>query len=264
MANRSKIFPKKIADNVYLGGFNSPQSGGGKSYIVLHDGGNWMVGGPKYSDRLVQWLHSQGGLKYIFLTDRDALGEQYDYAWEFSAKRIIHEADLEAEPNAEIVIKGTKDVTMEGDFTIIPTPGHTPGHSMLLYQDEYLFTGDMLTANTRFGKGLEITAPYHCWWSWETQTESANRLKNFNFRHTLPAQGVAFSTNTLDEMLHEVKLVLEQCNNESDPDPTGRDRIEFVRRIADYAAANEQPIWAKIMRERARQLESRLAVPQHC
>ena len=251
-------FPKKIAKNVYTCGFNSPESAGGKSHIVLHENGNWMIDSPRYSDKIVQWLRSQGGLKYIFLTHRDDVGEEYDYAWEFGAKRIIHDADLEAEPNAEIVIKGIDPKTIEGDFTVIPTPGHTPGHCMLAYKNECLFTGDVLTANRRFGPGLEITDPFYCWWSFDIQTESVSRLKRFDFKRTLPAHGISFNTNTVAEMHNQIDRVVQQCIDEPDPDPSNPERIEFFRMIAKYSASKDQPLWAEIMSKRVRELENKL------
>src|SRR2546428_4063929 len=60
----------------------------------------------------------------------------------FAAQRIIHRAELAAQPDAEIVLEGTEPVPFGPDFLAIPTPGHTRGHCVLLYKQQFLFTGD--------------------------------------------------------------------------------------------------------------------------
>ena len=74
-----------------------------------------------------------------------------------------------------------------GDFRVIPTPGHTPGHCVLLYRDCFLFTGDHLwweRGEARLGASRS-----YCWYSWPEQTKSMARLLNYRFAWVLPGHG---------------------------------------------------------------------------
>lgn len=185
--------PKLIENSdgeVFYLGFNSPDSYGGKSYFVKHEGGNWMIDSPKFTRHLVEWIESQGGLSYIFLTHRDDVAQSGEYAKQFNAKRIIHREDLDAEPESEIVIEGIEARTFDSDFIVIPQPGHTKGHCMLLYKNKFLFSGDVLTADEEGN----LTTGKYCWYSWNVQNESLRRLAEYKFSVTLPAHGKRVQT----------------------------------------------------------------------
>ena len=134
-------FPLAVDGGVYLNGFNSPKSFGGNSYFVSHGEGNWLIDSPKFLPHLVQQFHKLGGIKYIFLTHRDDVADADQYAREFGAQRLIH-ADDNVSKDAEILIEGESPRAFGADFLVVPTPGHTRGHCVLLYKNTYLFTGD--------------------------------------------------------------------------------------------------------------------------
>ncbi|MHA1990028.1 MAG: MBL fold metallo-hydrolase [Candidatus Hodarchaeales archaeon] len=136
-------FPIHMEKNVYYLGFNSPKSFGANSYFIKHPKGNWMIDSPKYLPLLVKWINKMGGIKYIFLTHRDDVADAKKYAQHFKSKRIIHEADSSAEPNAEFIINGDDSKVIDDEFDVIPVPGHTKGHCVLYY-NKFLFTGDHL------------------------------------------------------------------------------------------------------------------------
>jgi len=69
----------------------------------------------------------------------------------------------------------------------VPTPGHTAGHMVLLYQNRYLFTGDHL-AWDREQQCLTAFRDY-CWDSWSKQKESLAKLLNYSFEWVLPGHG---------------------------------------------------------------------------
>ena len=72
-------------------------------------------------------------------------------------------------------------------FLAIPTPGHTKGHCVLLFQDRFLFTGDHLDWD-RDGRRLSASEDY-CWYSWPQQAESMRRLADYRFEWVLPGHG---------------------------------------------------------------------------
>ena len=145
-----------------------------------------MVDSPRFIPHLVDWFRSRGGLKHIFLTHRDDVADADLFAKEFGAERIIHEADRSAAPGAERLIRGREAVSMGSDWTLIPVPGHTRGHSVLLYKT-FLFTGDHLEWDPDI-PGLGAYRDY-CWYDWKEQTRSIERLLDYPFEWVLPGHG---------------------------------------------------------------------------
>jgi glyoxylase-like metal-dependent hydrolase (beta-lactamase superfamily II)/ferredoxin len=180
-------FPLRIDDGIFYNGFNSEKSYGANSYLIKHADGNWLIDSPKYLPHLAKKLESLGGIKYIFLTHRDDVADAGKYADMFKAKRIIHEWDLEAQPDSEIVIVGIDMVEIADSFKVIPVPGHTKGHIVLLFQDKYLFTGDHL----HYEPERNRLAAYRsvCWYSWPEQTKSMERLAQYDFQWVLAGHG---------------------------------------------------------------------------
>jgi glyoxylase-like metal-dependent hydrolase (beta-lactamase superfamily II)/ferredoxin len=201
-------FPLLVDGDVYYCGFTSPKSYGGSSYFVRHRRGNWLVDSPKYLPQLVRKFEALGGIATIFLTHRDDVADAEKYARHFGAQRIIHRDELNAQPGAERIIDGFDAVEVEPEFVVIPTPGHTAGHCVLLYQDGYLFTGDHLAWDRESGK-LAAFRDY-CWDSWSKQKESLARLLDYSFDWVLPGHGerVHLPANEmhqqLDELVHRI------------------------------------------------------------
>jgi glyoxylase-like metal-dependent hydrolase (beta-lactamase superfamily II)/ferredoxin len=180
-------FPLHLDDGVFYCGFNSPKSYGGNSYVIQHDDGNWLIDSPKFLPHLVRQFENLGGLARIFLTHRDDVADAAKYAQHFAAQRLIHRQELAAQPDAEIVLDGQEPVSFGRDFLVIPTPGHTQGHCVLLYQQRFLFTGDHLWWE-RDTQQLGASRDY-CWYSWAQQTASMAQLQHFDFTWVLPGHG---------------------------------------------------------------------------
>ncbi|HEY9722373.1 MAG TPA: MBL fold metallo-hydrolase [Oscillatoriaceae cyanobacterium] len=180
-------FPLEIDDGVYYNGFTSASSFGASSYFVRHPDGNWLIDSPKYHPALFQRFEAWGGVRYIFLSHRDDVADAARYAAKFGAERIIHAADRDAQPDAERVLEGTDAVRIGEDFLVIPTPGHTRGHCVLLVGDRHLFTGDHLAWDREAGE-LEAFRDA-CWFSWREQTASMAKLLDYRFSWVLPGHG---------------------------------------------------------------------------
>ena len=182
-----KDFPLVIEEPVYYCGFNSPKSYGGNSYFVKHPAGNWLIDSPKFVTPLVKQLEALGGIAHIFLTHRDDVADAGRYAKHFGARRIIHREELSSQPGAEVVLDGEGPWPLAPGFLAIPTPGHTRGHCVLLYQERFLFTGDHLDWD-RDARQLSASEDY-CWYSWPQQAESMGRLAAHRFEWVLPGHG---------------------------------------------------------------------------
>lgn len=180
-------FPLQVDGPVYYCGFSSPESYGATSYFIQHPGGNWLIDSPRSVTHLTRRFEQLGGIRYIFLTHRDDVADAADFARRFGAMRIIHREDLQAQPDAEMVIEGAAAVRIAPEFKIIPTPGHSAGHCVLLFRDQYLFTGDHVwwSAASRTLDAWRLG----CWHSWAKQTASMERLLEENFEWVLPGHG---------------------------------------------------------------------------
>jgi glyoxylase-like metal-dependent hydrolase (beta-lactamase superfamily II) len=185
--NMRTSFPKPIDGPVYLNGYNAVSSYGANSYFIRSDSGNWLVDAPRFDPALVEQFRTWGGISQIFLTHRDDVADADRYARAFGAERIIHARDRSAQPDAEKIIKGW-DETVLGPARLIPTPGHTQGHAVLLWQERYLFTGDHLFWSPE-ERALRSGRDF-CWYSWIEQIRSVERLAAYSrVEWVLPGHG---------------------------------------------------------------------------
>jgi glyoxylase-like metal-dependent hydrolase (beta-lactamase superfamily II)/ferredoxin len=189
-------FPLPLEEDVFYCGFNSPKSFGGNSYFIRHPQGNWLIDSPKFLPYLTRKFGEMGGIRYIFLTHQDDVADAEKYAEKFGSQRMIHEEDKGAQPGAEIILQGEEPIEPVPGFKIIPTPGHTEGHCVLLYKDKYLFTGDHLwwrRKRKQLGASQSVA-----WYSWRKQAESMEKLLGFDFEWVLPGHGQRIKLPTMD------------------------------------------------------------------
>lgn len=200
-------FPLQLEDNVYYCGYTSPKSFGGSSYLIVRPDGNWLVDAPRFVPPLVRRFEELGGIDTIFLTHRDDVADAKLYAERFGAKRIIHALERSAQPDAEHFIEGFEDVQWDDEMKIIVVPGHTRGSMVLLYQGRFLFTGDHL-AWDRHREELEAFDDF-CWYSWEEQGLSMERLAAETFEWVLPGHGERVKLPPVDMQKAMQRLVSE-------------------------------------------------------
>jgi glyoxylase-like metal-dependent hydrolase (beta-lactamase superfamily II) len=145
-----------------------------------------------------------GGASMMFLTHRDDVADHARFAEKFKLERIMHERDNGARYGMERIIKGDEAVRLDEDLTLIPVPGHTRGHMVLLYRDKYLFTGDHLA----WSPARETLTAFRsaCWYSWTEQTRSMEKLLDYRFEWVLPGHGRIHSDTEAGMRTH-----LERC-----------------------------------------------------
>ena len=185
-----KAFPDLLDANVYFCGFTSESSFGAWSYLVVRaeaEGGNVLIDSPRFTRPLVRRIEALGGVGTIFLTHRDDVADHERFARHFRAERVMHADDNAARYGVEHVIQGEEAARLDSDLLIIPTPGHTRGHAVLLYKDKYLFTGDHLAWSP--ARNTLTAFRSACWYSWTVQTRSMQRLLGYGFEWVLPGHG---------------------------------------------------------------------------
>jgi glyoxylase-like metal-dependent hydrolase (beta-lactamase superfamily II)/ferredoxin len=199
-----QAFPELIEKDVYFCGFAAESSFGASSYLIARPGGNVLVDSPRFAKPLVRRVEELGGVRFIFLTHRDDVADQALWAKHFHANTIMHRDDAgRLAGRIDELVTGENPVHLEDDLLIIPTPGHTAGHMVLLYRKHFLFTGDHLWWSPNF-RSLHASRGV-CWYSWSKQIESVKKLQNFSFEWVLPGHGwrVNASSEKMQEYLAE-------------------------------------------------------------
>ncbi|MBD2610664.1 MAG: MBL fold metallo-hydrolase [Nostoc sp. ZfuVER08] len=184
-------FPILVEENIYHCGYHSEKSYGAASYLIQLPEGNILVDSPRFTPPLVKRIEEMGGIHYMYLTHRDDVADHQKFAEHFQCQRILHADEISAGTrNVEIQLTGFEPFTLTEDLLIIVVPGHTKGHTVLLYKNKFLFTGDHLAWSER----LQQLVAFHdvCWYSWPEQTKSMRNLANYSFEWVLPGHGRRF------------------------------------------------------------------------
>ncbi|EAZ92805.1 MBL fold metallo-hydrolase [Crocosphaera chwakensis] len=181
-------FPLPIAENVYHCGYHSEKSFGAASYFIEREEGNILIDSPRFSPPLVKQLEAKGGIKYLYLTHKDDVADHEKFTSHFGCERILHTDDIiNKTQGVEIKLLGDQPIHFASDVLIIAVPGHTKGHTVLLYNEKYLFTGDHLAWSPYFNH----LYAFHrfCWYDWSKQITSMKKLANYSFEWVLPGHG---------------------------------------------------------------------------
>jgi glyoxylase-like metal-dependent hydrolase (beta-lactamase superfamily II)/ferredoxin len=200
-------FPMSIAENVYFCGYTSESSFGAWSYLILRpeaEGGNVLVDSPRFSSQLAKRIGAMGGVRKMFLSHSDDVADHVRFAAKFGCERVMHADDGAAKLGMEWIIEGKEEVQLDRDLIAIPTPGHTRGHAVLLYRNQYLFTGDHLA----WSPEREALTAFRsvCWYSWDEQIRSMEKLLDYNFEWVLPGHGRIHHDSSANMRAH-----LERC-----------------------------------------------------
>lgn len=181
-------YPELVDDDVYFCGFASESSYGASSYLIVRPEGNVLVDSPRFANPLAKRIAELGGVRLMFLSHRDDVADHEHWATHFKAERILHRDDVtRSTSNVERVLTGNDAIRIDHDLLPIPTPGHTRGHTVLLYRNKYLFSGDHLWWSPNY-QSLHASSSV-CWYSWTEQTRSMERLLDYEFEWVLPGHG---------------------------------------------------------------------------
>ncbi len=208
-------YPELVDENVYFCGFASESSYGASSYLIVRPEGNVLVDSPRFACPLVKRIAEMGGIKTIFLTHRDDVADHERWASEFNAERIMHRNDVSRSTSGiERALTGNAATALADDLIAIPTPGHTRGHMVLLYRNDYLFSGDHLWWSPNY-QSLHASQGV-CWYSWSEQTRSVERLLDYEFEWVLPGHGRRAHASKAD-MRAELNALLARIKGQARP-----------------------------------------------
>ena len=180
--------PLLVTENIYHCGYHAENSYGAASYLIQHPDGNILIDSPRFTPPLVKQIEAMGGIKYLYLTHRDDVADHQKFREHFGCDRILHQDEINTGTRAvEHKIQGLDAVEFSPELVIIPVPGHTQGHTVLLYKNKFLFSGDHLAFRRQLGHlGAFRDA---CWYSWSEQLKSMRKLADYDFEWVLPGHG---------------------------------------------------------------------------
>ncbi|MEA5619439.1 MBL fold metallo-hydrolase [Cronbergia sp. UHCC 0137] len=204
-------FPILVEQNVYHCGYHSEKSYGAASYLIQLPEGNILVDSPRFTPPLVKQLEKLGSIRYMYLTHKDHIADHQKFADHFHCQRIFHQDDISTDTqNVEIKLTGSEPFQLTPDLLIIPVPGHTRGHTVLLYKNQFLFTGDHLSWSDDLHQLM--TFPNFCWYSWTEQTKSMVKLANYSFEWVLPGHGRRFHGD-IQTMHQQMQMCIKFMEN---------------------------------------------------
>jgi glyoxylase-like metal-dependent hydrolase (beta-lactamase superfamily II) len=190
MQHRTKS-PRPVFNTVFAFPPNRDTMGG-TSYFILENSGNILVDCPAWDAENQEFLQEKGGIRWLFLTHRGAIGRVKEIQAAFDCEVLIQEQEA-------YLLPGLTVTSFQFEFTLSPssqaiwTPGHTPGSACLYHREQggILFTGRHLLPNQQ-GEPvpLRIAKTFH----WRRQLESAEKLRDRFSAETL--QSICPGTNT--------------------------------------------------------------------
>lgn len=199
-----KTLPIKIEDNVYHCGYHAEESFAATTYFIQRPEGNILIDSPKFTPPLVKRLEAMGGVKYLYLTHKDDIAHHQKFHDHFNCDRILHLSDVTFKTeDIEMKLQIDEPLQLAEDVLIIPVPGHTKGHTVLLYKNKFLFTGDHLAYSSRLEKLVAFKD--FCWYSWKKVIESMEKLTQYQFNWILPGHGRRFHADyqTMQQELND-------------------------------------------------------------
>ena len=197
-------FPEPIEENVSFCGFTAESSFGAWSYFVERAEGNVLVDSPRAAGPLLKVLEKRGGVATLFLTHRDDVADHQVFRKRFGCERVMHADDVTSRTrDIERPLTGSEPTRLAEDLLVIPTPGHTRGHAVLLYREKFLFTGDHLAWSRR--RGHLVAFRDANWYSWPATIRSMEGLLDYRFEWVLPGHGGRYHAESAAIMRSQIE-----------------------------------------------------------
>jgi glyoxylase-like metal-dependent hydrolase (beta-lactamase superfamily II)/ferredoxin len=196
--------PHVRSDDVFFCGYASEDSYGAQSWLIVRPEGNVLVDSPRAAKPLLEEIEKLGGVRFMFLTHRDDVADHRVFRQTFGCERILHRRDVTSSTrDVERIVEGDDVVELAPDLRVVPTPGHTPGSSVLLHRNMHLFSGDHVWGDSE-ATGLHASRSV-CWYSWKEQKKSMQRLIDFDFSWVLPGHGRPHRAPSVEAMRGELR-----------------------------------------------------------
>ncbi|MDJ0796104.1 MAG: MBL fold metallo-hydrolase [Calothrix sp. MO_167.B12] len=191
-SHKSKL-PKAICQNIFAFPPNRDTLGG-TSYLIVGNEANILIDSPAWEATNQDFLRDQGGIDYLVITHRGAIGKTAAIQQGFNCEVLIQEQEAYLLPELKVTTFREK-LQLNPTTEIIWTPGHSPGSSCLYYghQGGILFSGRHLLPNQQGEPApLRTAKTFH----WRRQINSVRSLlEKFspaNLQYILPGANTGF------------------------------------------------------------------------
>ncbi|MCC5651943.1 MBL fold metallo-hydrolase [Nostoc sp. XA013] len=121
---------------------------GGTSYLIVRNEGNILIDCPALDQTNQDFLGAHGGVRWLFITHRGAIGKTAEIQETFGCEVLIQEQEAYLLPGLNLTTF-RQEFTLDASTQVIWTPGHSPGSSCLYYSQlgGILFSGRHLVPN---------------------------------------------------------------------------------------------------------------------
>jgi glyoxylase-like metal-dependent hydrolase (beta-lactamase superfamily II) len=190
--------PRSVFDTVYAFAPNRDTQGGTAYFIVTTSPAgqpaNLLIDAPAWDEPVHQWLIAQGGVRWLFLTHRGAIGRAAAIQKALGCEVVIQEQEAYLLPDTPTT-PFHHSFRFDAQTEALWTPGHSPG-STCLYHGAYggvLFTGRHLLPNQAGDPlPLRLAKTFH----WPRQIQQVETLRQrFNadtLAHLCPGANTGF------------------------------------------------------------------------
>ncbi|MCW5313407.1 MBL fold metallo-hydrolase [Nostoc sp. KVJ3] len=123
---------------------------GGTSYFIVRNEGNILIDCPALGQTNQDFLTAHGGVRWLFLTHRGAIGKTPEFQQTFGCEVLMQEQEAYLLPGLTVTTF-SQEFTLDAAVQVIWTPGHSPGSSCLYYSElgGILFSGRHLVPNQK-------------------------------------------------------------------------------------------------------------------
>lgn len=147
---------------------------GGTAYFIVENAGNLLIDCPAWNEVNEQFLREKGGVSFLVLTHRGAIGKAQKIQEALGCKILIQEQEAYLLPGLNVT-PFQHEFTLSSSCCAIWTPGHSPGSACVYYSDEggVLFSGRHLLPNQQGDPvPLRTSKTFH----WRRQIQSVQAL----------------------------------------------------------------------------------------
>jgi hypothetical protein len=186
--------PRQILNDIFAFSPNR-ETLGGTAYFIKQNSGNILVDCPIWDQTTQDFLTQQGGIRYLFFTHRDGIGQKVKEMQQiFKFEAVIQEQEAYLLP--EIEVKSFQDsITLTEICQGIWTPGFSPGSACLYCNIEggILFSGRHLLPDlTGEIKPIKTDKTFH----WQRQLRNVEKINNLfnssNLKYICPGANTGF------------------------------------------------------------------------
>lgn len=167
---------------------------GGTSYFILESSGNILVDCPAWDDINQSFLQEWGGVRWLVLTHRGAIGKVKEIQQALGCEVVIQEQEAYLLPGLPVTTF-QHELSLSQSSQLIWTAGHTPGSACLYHQNEggILFTGRHLLPDRQGNPvPLRIAKTFH----WRRQLDNIAKLRqrfsSETLHHVCPGANTGF------------------------------------------------------------------------